>query len=297
MDLLQIHFPISGVEIPIFVPPAVAFIISFFTSMAGISGAFLILPFQVSVLGFTAPSVSATNFLYNVVGTPGGVLRYAREKRMVWPLAGSIIAGTLPGVLIGYYFRVKLLPDPRTFKFFVGIVLLYVGWRLLKDIGRQSGMDKPHVKAAFRTCNMSASLSAVSFTFLGERIWFCVPAIFVPSLCVGIISGIYGIGGGAIIAPFLVTFMRLPIYAVAGAVLLANFLTSLAGVFIYSTVALHQGQAAPPDWLLGVLFGVGGLIGMYCGAKWQRFMPEKIIKCILTIIIFFVAGKYIFQYL
>ena len=48
--------------------------------------------------------------------------------------------------------------------------------------------------------------------------------------------------------------------------------------------------------MLGVLFGVGGLIGMYCGAKWQRFMPEKMIKCILAIIIFIVSGKYIFQY-
>jgi uncharacterized membrane protein YfcA len=296
MDFLQIHFPIAGVEIPLFIPPAVAFIISFFTSMAGISGAFLILPFQVSVLGFTAPSVSSTNFLYNVVGTPGGVLRYAREKRMVWPLAGSIIAGTLPGVLIGYYFRVKLLPDPRTFKFFVGIVLLYVGWRLLNDIGRQPVLEKSNTKAAFLTCDMSARLRAVSFSFMGERFCFSVPAIFIPSLCVGIISGIYGIGGGAIIAPFLVTIMRLPIYAVAGAVLLANFVTSLTGVFFYSTIPLNQGQVAPPDWLLGVLFGVGGLIGMYCGAKWQRFMPEKIIKCILAIIIFIVSGKYIFQY-
>jgi len=33
--------------------------------MAGISGAFLLLPFQMSVLGFSTPSVSATNFLYN----------------------------------------------------------------------------------------------------------------------------------------------------------------------------------------------------------------------------------------
>lgn len=89
--------------------------------MAGISGAFLLLPFQVSILGFASPSVSATNFLYNVVGTPGGVLSYTRERRMAWSLALSIIAGTLPGVLAGYYIRVTFLPDPRTFKFFVGV--------------------------------------------------------------------------------------------------------------------------------------------------------------------------------
>ena len=127
MDFFRILFPVSGVETSIFIPPLVAFVISFFSSMAGITGAFLILPFQMSVLGFVTPSVSATNFLYNVVGTPGGILRYMREGRMVWPLALAITIGTLPGVLVGYYIRVRYLPDPRAFKFFVGIVLLYIG--------------------------------------------------------------------------------------------------------------------------------------------------------------------------
>ncbi len=83
MDFFRILFPVSGVETSIFIPPLIAFVISFFSSMAGITGAFLILPFQMSVLGFTTPSVSATNFLYNVVGTPGGIMRYMREGRMV----------------------------------------------------------------------------------------------------------------------------------------------------------------------------------------------------------------------
>jgi uncharacterized membrane protein YfcA len=74
MDFLQFNFSVSGVETFIFIPPLVAFIISFFTSMAGISGAFLLLPFQMSVLGFTTPSVSSTNLLFNVAGTPGGSL-------------------------------------------------------------------------------------------------------------------------------------------------------------------------------------------------------------------------------
>ncbi|MEJ2332293.1 MAG: sulfite exporter TauE/SafE family protein [Desulfobulbaceae bacterium] len=121
MDFFPIHFTVSGVETSIFIPPLIAFVISFFSSMAGITGAFLILPFQMSALGFVTPSVSATNFLYNVVGTPGGILRYMREGRMVWPLALAITIGTLPGVLVGYYIRVRYLPDPRSFKLFVGV--------------------------------------------------------------------------------------------------------------------------------------------------------------------------------
>ncbi|HDZ89291.1 MAG TPA: sulfite exporter TauE/SafE family protein, partial [Deltaproteobacteria bacterium] len=128
------HFPISGIDVSPLIPLTVAFGVSFFTSMGGISGAFLLLPFQVSVLHFTSPAVSPTNLVYNIVGIPGGVYRYIREGRMAWPLACVIIAGTLPGVFIGAIIRIRYLPDPRHFKFFVGCVLLYIGARLLYDL-------------------------------------------------------------------------------------------------------------------------------------------------------------------
>ncbi len=134
MEFLKILFPVSGVETYIFLPPLVAMVISFFTSMAGVSGAFLLLPFQMSFLSFTSPSVSSTNFVYNIVAIPSGVYRYIKEGRMAWPLTWVIIAGTLPGVFIGYYVRVLYLPDPETFKLFVGAVLLYMGSRLFYEM-------------------------------------------------------------------------------------------------------------------------------------------------------------------
>ena len=65
-------FPIADIEVALWIPPLVAFVISFFTSMGGVSGAFLLLPFQMSFLGYTAPSVSATNQLFNIVAIPSG---------------------------------------------------------------------------------------------------------------------------------------------------------------------------------------------------------------------------------
>ena len=55
------YFPVADIEVAVWIPPLASFTVSFFTSMGGISGAFLLLPFQVSFLGYTAPSVSATN--------------------------------------------------------------------------------------------------------------------------------------------------------------------------------------------------------------------------------------------
>ena len=116
------------------------------------------------------------------------------------------------------------------------------------------------------------------------------------SFVVGIIGGTYGIGGGAIIAPFCVAVFHLPVYTVAGAALLGTFLTSIAGVFFYSVMPVKGGLSCAPDWILGFLFGVGGFGGMYMGARLQKYIPQKYLKLILGIIITFLAGSYIVQY-
>ena len=296
MDFFRILFPVSGVETSIFIPPLVAFVISFFSSMAGITGAFLILPFQMSVLGFVTPSVSATNFLYNVVGTPGGILRYMREDRMVWPLALAITIGTLPGVLAGYYIRVRYLPDPKTFKLFVGIVLLYIGFRVMKKtLGKALEMAQG-TEGDFTVRNITYGLTRMGFDFQSRRVEFGHISIMLLALVVGIIGGIYGIGGGAIIAPFCVAFLHIPVHTVAGAAMFGTFATSIIGVAIYSLVPFYNGQPAPPDWFLGVLFGLGGLAGMYLGASCQKYVPERIIQVILAVVIFMVATRYILQF-
>ncbi len=301
LDFFKVLFPVSGVETYPFIPPLVSFLISFFTSMAGVSGAFLLLPLQMSLFGFTTPSVSSTNFLYNVVGTPGGVIRYIKEGRMSWPLAACITAGTLPGVLTGYYVRVKYLPDPAAFKFFVGIVLAFIGLRLLKGLSPGGGscprLRKPAGERSFTVSNVSWGIKRIEYDFMGERISFSVPAMLALSLVVGVIGGTYGIGGGAIIAPFCVTFFRLPVYTVAGAALMGTFVTSISGIAVYSLVPLNNGLTAPPDWCLGLLFGAGGFFGMYLGAKTQKHVPEKFIKLFLALVILSVASKYVWQFL
>jgi uncharacterized membrane protein YfcA len=297
MEFLKFTFPLSGVETFILIPPLVAFGISFFTSMGGISGAFLLLPFQMSVLGFTSPSVTATNFLYNVTGTPGGVYRYARERRFVWPVAVLIVAGIIPGVLVGYYIRVTVLPDPRTFKFFVGCVLLLIAFKLLKEVwtGR---VTKTENTCTVSDCVEDASIeiNSTRFNFKGAAYSFVTAKLLGLALAVGIIGGVYGIGGGSIIAPFLITFFRLPVYAIAGAVLLGTFVSSLAGVAFYSLIPIN-GAVAGPDWLLGILFGAGGLMGMYLGARVQKYAPERWIKLMLGGVIIIVASKYILRFL
>ncbi len=308
------YFPAAGIEVHPLIPPVVAFIISFFTSMGGVSGAFLILPFQVSVLGFNAPSVSSTNQLFNIIAIPSGVYRYIKEGRMVWPLTWIVIIGTLPGVLIGAVIRVNYLPNPVNFKMFAGMVLLYIGGRLLKDLLlKKSGETNKssaenqfqHLIRQYRSKQMQGkklpgvvvkkfSLHRIVYEFYGQEFDINTFGIMLLSFIVGIIGGVYGIGGGAIIAPFFVSYFRLPVYTVAGAALMGTFVTSVAGVLFYQIMApFYPEMAIAPDWALGFLFGIGGFAGMYCGARVQKYMPARTIKWILVSCILFVAGKYI----
>ena len=101
----------------------------------------------------------------------------------------------------------------------------------------------------------------VTFRFGVETHAFSLPAMLALAFLVGIIGGVYGIGGGAMIAPFCVAWFGLPIHAVAGAALAATFLTSVAGVVFYSLLPAPAGLATHPDWLLGLLFGAGGMFG------------------------------------
>lgn len=292
-------FPVSGVEVNPLVPFGVAFIISFFTSMGGVSGAFLLLPFQMSFLGYTAPSVSATNHVFNIVAIPSGVYRYVREGRMLWPLTWAVIIGTLPGVFIGAWIRIVYLPNPDSFKLFVGFVLLYIGWRLLLDVYRRKSDNKGKVPSAPAGTSHSvrviaSTLRKVEFDYDSEIYRFSTPTVYGICFLVGIAGGIYGIGGGSIVAPFFVAIIGLPVYAVAGAALMGTFVTSVAGVFFYQILAqFHPHLSVAPDWRLGALFGIGGILGMYLGARTQKYVPSRVIKGMLCACVLFVAGKYL----
>jgi len=305
-------FSTAGIETAFWIPPVVAFAVSFFTSMGGVSGAFLLLPFQMSFLGYTHPSVSATNQVFNIVAIPSGVYRYWWEGRMVWPLTWIVIVGTLPGVFIGAMVRVAYLPDPKHFKLFAAGVLLYIGTKMVRDLMKKTIGTSSQANSEKRFQEMVKSrgsrttdtatithfnLRRLGFSFYDESFDVSLWGIFILSFIVGIVGGVYGIGGGSIIALFFVTFFGLPVYIVAGAALMGTFVTSVAGVVFYQAISpFYPHLSVAPDWMLGILFGVGGMAGMYLGARCQKFVPAKAIKWMLAGIIIFTASKYILEF-
>ena len=121
-----------------------AFVLAALASPVGVSGAVLLLPFQVSVLGTPSPAVTPTNLLYNIVATPGALYRYWRQQQTGGPLTRILLVGTVPGVIVGAIVRVEFLPGDRAFAVVVAAVLIPLGvWTLVGRRGAQTIASRP----------------------------------------------------------------------------------------------------------------------------------------------------------
>lgn len=281
--------------------PLCALALSFFCSMVGVSGAFLLLPVQILLLGTTSPSVSATNQLFNVLATPSGILRYLREGRMVWPMALVLTAGSLPGLALGSWLRVVVLSGPALFTWFACGVLLLVAVNMLRAEfakAKTQGGSKDAAKPAgdFRVRVTKVTLHRLDYDFAGESQSVSVPGLFTLSLVVGVVGGAYGIGGGAIIAPFLVAFFRLPVHSLGAATLFSTFISAVACLLFYSILSVvDPSLAIAPDWTVGILLGIGGCVGMSLGARMQKKVPARTLKKLLFVLILLACAALLFR--
>jgi hypothetical protein len=265
----------------------ISFLIAVIASQGGISGAFLILPIMVTFYGFTSPAASATNFIYNIVAIPGGVYRYWKEGRLLKPIFVLITLGSLPGMLVGAIIRTTFLLDPLPFKLFISAVLFYLAFQLIRSIKTKSTIDvkfEQHGRVN-TTPRFEFGVYDTKIQFWDEEFRIGNFKLLLLSFLVGIVSGAYGVGGGAIIAPFLISHFGLPVYITAGATLTSTYIASIAGVAFYTSLSY------PPDWGIGLMIGAGGFAGMYVGARLQKFMPQKTIKILVAILILALAFR------
>jgi uncharacterized membrane protein YfcA len=238
----------------------------------GISGAFLLVPFQHTILGVTSVSVTPTNLLFNVIATPAAIFGYHRAGRLDRRLAALISAGRVPGVLVGSRARTHLLADPQRFRLFMGAVLIALACSLLVD-RRQAADERQRWE--------------------GRTAAFVVVAAAV----VGVVGGIYGVGGGAFLAPLLTLVTGCSLRQTAGATLVGTFVTSVAGVAAFEIASFASGDPAlGPDWVHGGLLGLGGVVGGFAGASWQERLPERGLRAVLTVTVgalgvAYVAGR------
>lgn len=242
-------------------------LISIVTAPVGVSGAVFLLSVQLSVLNVPSPAVTPTNLLYNVVSGPGALARYRRNGQLTGPLARLLIAGTVPGVVLGALIRVFAIPGPRVFRLVAAAVLLPLGLWLCARAVRPGVRDRPALSRR---------------TILGL------------SIVTGTVGGIYGIGGGSVLGPILAG-RGTPMSRIAPAALASTFVTSIVGAATYGILALVTTGDIAPYWALGLLCGAGGLLGGYLGARLQPYLPERVLRLLLGALATALAVLYLVQ--
>jgi uncharacterized protein len=181
-----------------------------------------------------------------------------------------LIAGTLPGVIAGSVIRVELLPSASVFDFVVAGVLLPLGiWLALTSPTRADAEVRP-VRA------------------------IPTPALILLAVVVGCVGGIYGIGGGSVLAPVLIGTGRPP-KEVAPAALASTFVTSVAGVITFLVLSVHHHGSVAPDWPTGIALGVGGLAGAYTGARIQGRLPDTVIRRVMGVLVVAIGARYLWS--
>lgn len=240
------------------------------TSPVGVSGAVFLLPVQLSVLGVPNPAVTPTNLLFNVIAGPGALWRHRRTGALGDDLTRRLVLGALPGVVVGAALRVFVLPGPVVFRVLIGCLLVPLGvwlcFRSLVPAGPSAGLVP------------------------GPR------TLTALALAVGVVGGVYGIGGGSLLGPLLAA-RGLPLARVAPAALATTFATSLVGAGAYAVLALLSPGDVAPEWWLGLASGAGGLVGGYLGARLQPHVPETALRLLLGGLAASIGGLYVAQVL
>jgi len=243
-----------------------AFVIATVTAPVGVSGAVFLLPVQLSVLHVPNPAVTPTNLLYNVIAGPGALLSYRRSGGLGGPLARLLLSATIPGVVVGAVVRVHLVPGPRVFRAIAAVVLLAVGGWLIQRTLRPRSHPRP----------------------LSDR------SVWLLAAAVGVVGGVYGIGGGSIIGPVLVS-SGMTVAVVAPAALLSTFVTSIVGALAFAVLSRTASGSIAPEWDVGIACGLGGLIGGFLGARLQPRFSERALRLTLGSLAILVGAGYLVQ--
>jgi uncharacterized protein len=104
----------------------------------------------------------------------------------------------------------------------------------------------------------------------------------------GIISSLFGVGGGIIFVPIMVLIFQMTMAKAAPTSQLILFITSLMGTFTHILLS-------NPEYLNALSLAAGAFIGGQIGAILSNYLKESMLQKLLSISLIAVAIKFIFD--
>jgi uncharacterized membrane protein YfcA len=128
---------------------------------------------------------------------------------------------------------------------------------------------------------------------LSELVWLAV-AIVVGGVITGLLAGLFGIGGGAVIVPVLYEVFR--ILAVPDTVRMQLCVGTSLAIIVPTTIQSYLTHRAKGLVVPGVLrlWTVPAVLGVVCGSIIAYFAPSAVFKVAFVVIAGFIATKFMF---
>ncbi|NNF84069.1 MAG: sulfite exporter TauE/SafE family protein [Deltaproteobacteria bacterium] len=226
-------------------------------TLIGAGGGCMIVPLLLFGLHFTPQKAVGTSLSVVFLNALSGSIAYMIQRRVLYRMGLAFAIVTIPGALLGATLVQYL--GSRWFTFLFALFLLALAGLLHK--GQTVG------GAALRNPT-SAELGSLNSPVMRLGM--------VLSFLVGIISSLFGIGGGIVHVPFLIVILGLPVHAATATSHFVLAITSLAGTLIF----LRNGQVVLH---VAAVMGVGVLLGAQAGAKLSTRMRSEPIRRVLAL--------------
>lgn len=246
--------------------------------LTGGGGALFAVPLL--VYGLDVPANEAVGISLASVGTTSLVGFLHRWKLGEVDLRTGLLfaAAGMLGAPIGAW-GASLLPEKVLLLLFAGLMIV-VAARLWRQASRSAETknscgDPAPTEASLCRRDVAGRLLLTSK---------CAALLLAAGVLTGILSGLFGVGGGFVIVPALVLFSRMPIHRAIGTSLMVIALVSVSGI----GAQLTAGRAISPP--LALLFIAGGISGLFAGQRIARRLSGLMLQKVFVGAILAVAA-------
>ncbi len=251
--------------------------------LTGGGGAIFAVPLLVYGLGVSAKEAVVTSLA--TVGTISAIGFLTYWKRGLVELRTGLlfaVAGML-GAPVGTWIA-SLIPESTLLLVFAGLMTV-VAVRLWRQAVAGSAEALLGGQADCRD-DSTCQRDAVGNLVLTSR---CAILLAIVGSIAGVLSGLFGVGGGFIIVPALILFSGMAIHRAVGTSLMVIVLVSIAGL----VSQWAAGRTAALDTTL--LFVIGGTVGLFIGQQIARRMPAPVLQKVFAVAMIMVACFVIFR--
>ena len=267
--------------------------IGFISGMFGIGGGFLLTPLLIFIgispavaVASVSPQIAASVFT--------GFLYYWRRRSIDFALGGMLLVGGLFGTILGVWFFTLLRSLDQLDLFIglsyvtlltaVGVIMLYEGFRA--EVRARRGRS-----VTLRRPGSHTWVHGLPFKLRFKRSKIYVSAIPVwgIGLIIGFAGAVLGIGGGFLLVPMLIYFLRVPTATVIGTSMMLTMIT------MASATLLHAVDNHLVDAVLALPLMIGGVIGAQFGARTGQKMRGERLRLLLGLMVLSVGMRFLFE--